>query len=111
MQAEVQAASVRSSLRRRSSGAPRRLLGVAIPTADEEHADYTPTFAGLKKMKTKQLKAGYDEHARNHNATQASFYLDEIHRRESRRRERWMLFLTVVIAVLTGLALYAVWSG
>ena len=57
-------------------------------------------MAELRKLKTSDLIARYDASAQS-TVVGVDFYRDEIVRRESRRREYWMLGLTIVITLLT----------
>lgn len=68
---------------------------------DEIRYDHIPTFDGLKGLNLRGLRDRYDVAARASSHTPASFFLDEIHRRESRRREWFMVGLTALILVLT----------
>jgi hypothetical protein len=83
--------------------------------AEESRYDKLPTFAELEGFNELGLKLKYDEAALLPNAAYASFYLEELHRRESEQREvrseqrekrivkltKAIAALTVVIALLT----------
>jgi hypothetical protein len=60
-----------------------------------------PSFAEIEKLSVEQLREKFDEANEGGQPIQCNFYMDELRRRESSRRERRMLVLTVVIAVLT----------
>jgi hypothetical protein len=78
--------------------------------ANAPHADDLPTFAELRGLNDEGIKGRYDHVAAGagRKPAQASFYLEELRRRQSRRRERFMLWLTVAIAILTGANVYFV---
>jgi len=62
---------------------------------------FLPTFAELAAHSDEQLRQRYDEATRAGQPVQATFALDELRRRESRRSENTMRRLTWAIAALT----------
>ena len=78
----------------------------------QAHQDRLPTFKDLKGYKRQRLEELYDEAAsppegKSYQPAKANFYLDGIRRQEYADREKWMVGLTVVIAVMTALILVA----
>ena len=70
-----------------------------------------PTFKELADLTAQDLRDRYDAAVGDAGMSwQANFYLDELRRRESRRNERRMLVLTIAIAFLTAVNVYAVFS-
>jgi hypothetical protein len=81
-------------------------------TDDPEHPDYIPpTVRELHELDPERINGFYVRAARASNHTVAGFYLDELQRREARRRERVMIALTIIIAILTAANLWAVLHG
>jgi hypothetical protein len=75
---------------------------------DDTRYDYIPTFEKLGELTDDGVIARYDEAAKARSHAPASFFLDELRRRESARREqesagreKRMVILTWVIAALT----------
>jgi hypothetical protein len=59
------------------------------------------TVRELRGLERERIEEFYVRAARASNHTVAGFYLDELQRRDARRRERFMVALTVIIATLT----------
>jgi hypothetical protein len=68
---------------------------------EAQHSDDLPLFEKLEGLSEQQLKGLYDDAAVARKHSYASFYLDEIRRRESGVREKQMRNFTFVIAGLT----------
>jgi len=66
----------------------------------KEPRKMAPSLAQLRAMATDELIARHDKLATN-TSVGTAYYLTELDRRESAKRERLMLRLTVVITVLT----------
>jgi hypothetical protein len=62
---------------------------------------FLPTFGELQAHTDEELRQRYDEATQAGQPVQATFALDELRRRESRRSEATMRRLTWVIALLT----------
>jgi hypothetical protein len=84
---------------------PIRHAWDAVAVAEvREHSDDRPLFAELDGLSLKELRGRYDYVAQGEgqrDPLRASFYLEEIRRHESAYRQRWMLALTIAIAILT----------
>lgn len=61
------------------------------------------SIAELDKLTKKDIASRHDHavEAGHQSPTKAEFYRAEYARKESRRRERWMIFMTLVITVAT----------
>jgi hypothetical protein len=58
------------------------------------------TFGELRNMSDAELRAAYDQRA-PHVQAGVDFILTELNRRTAERAQRWMIGLTIAIAVLT----------
>ena len=79
-------------------------------TDETTHSDDLPTFAALERLSRKGIEERYDAVAAGdgRKPDHARFYLDALRHHDSRRRERLMIIVTVLIAVLTAANAYFV---